>query len=318
MYDIITPLKQTLRKSSFADITRWLSSHPDDAAWYLISDYCIGDKGKNNDVVSFSVLLNHDTSEKIKSYINRSAPKDIKSTRKVSTDFLNYINCPVIYNFTFVIPRKSKFLKKTITIKKMNEFFPAFKDIVLKTDANSSFKKGYVDSVIKRITSFVNDFEKSQFNAKLARQIYLIGTLASVIFDSLVIIKNPSNVIWVSDRDAIIQRYDGFIFDFAFFMFVLVHSESISTEKPAITILDKPQFHFYAPTNKGEGFYNEFVRIPDYIAGTMADFDFEKGSFSKDKYHTIHTHSLVNSKNHSIIQIFEDADDIHTRRLKFR
>lgn len=60
MLELLTPLKKTVNQSAKDDLEYWLSSMPDRAAWYVISDYCFGDKTKQNDTVSFTVLLNCD------------------------------------------------------------------------------------------------------------------------------------------------------------------------------------------------------------------------------------------------------------------
>ena len=84
MLELAIPIKENFQKSALKDLTLWFATLPDNASWYVISDYCFGDKTKKNDSATFSILLNHDKLENIKDYINHFAPKDIKSSRKVS------------------------------------------------------------------------------------------------------------------------------------------------------------------------------------------------------------------------------------------
>ena len=39
----------------------WYSGVSAAGAWYVVSDYSVGDKNKNNDAFSFVILQNHDT-----------------------------------------------------------------------------------------------------------------------------------------------------------------------------------------------------------------------------------------------------------------
>ncbi|MEC4678366.1 MAG: N-acetyltransferase, partial [Nitrospirota bacterium] len=59
MLPLMIPLKDVFGKSAFRDMSAWFADMPNDASWYVISDYCVGDQNKQNDTVSFSVLLNY-------------------------------------------------------------------------------------------------------------------------------------------------------------------------------------------------------------------------------------------------------------------
>lgn len=318
MLELTIPLKESFNKSALEDLTSWFKECPSNSSWYVISDYCFGDKMKKNDTVSFSILLNHDKIANIKEYINHFAPKDIKSTRSVSPEFLQYMNSPVIFNVTFLFERDSQLIKDYSTKKNMEDFLPAFKDFVQQIDENSSFEEGYVNSVLKRVNNFKNDFKKNNFNVKLSRHIYYVATFASLIFYYLTIIKSPSHIQWISDRDALSERYDGFVYDLAYFMFLGEYIDKfLKNDSTGKIILNKPKFIFPIPEKSGENFYDELVRLPDYLAGTLADLNFENNEFSKDKYYTILYHSLLNSKNNAVFQLYGDGKKLSTRRLSF-
>ena len=318
MIELLIPLKETLNKSTVKDLDNWFKSYPDDASWYVISDYCFGDKTKKNDTATFSILLNHDKLKNIKEYINAFAPKDIKSTRNIADGFIAYINSPVIFNVTFVIDRSTQYLKDYADVKNMKEFLPAFREVVQKIEMNSKFTDGYIPSVYKRLQSFEEDFTKKNFNAKLARQIYLVATFASLIFYFLTLLKRPSHIGWVSDRDAMVERYNGVIFDIAYFMYLLEYSRCfVKKDNSSIVIVDKPNFIFLQHNGHSDNEYDELIRIPDYLAGTLADLDIEKKELSKKKFYTMLDQSIVNSKNHSIIQVYGNSTKLSARRIGY-
>ena len=101
MLELLIPIKNCIDQSTQKDFVSWFKDFPAGASWYVISDYCFGDNTKSNDVVTFSVLLHHDTPDNIKEYIRAHAPKDIKKTRSPSEGFIQYLNAPVIFHFSF-------------------------------------------------------------------------------------------------------------------------------------------------------------------------------------------------------------------------
>ncbi len=317
MLELAIPIKKSFAQSTIKDLENWFRDIPEGASWYVISDYCFGDETKKNDVVSFSLLLHHDKLENIKDYIKAFAPKDLKKTRTMSEGFLKYINSPVIFNISFVIDRNSKYMKDYSDAENMRSFLPAFRDIVEIIASNSNIENDYFALVKKRTEIFERDFKNKNFNSKLSRQIYLVSTFASLIFYYLTIIKKPAHIAWISDRDAIIDRYEGIVFDFAYMMFLAEYSEIISHKEGSPVMIDEPKFTFLEPEKGAVNAYDELVRIPDYLAGTLADFDIENREFSKNKYYQILEQSLVNSKNHAIIQIYGDSKKLSARRLAF-
>ncbi|MGR3905868.1 hypothetical protein Q3A80_02400 [Burkholderia sp. SR8] len=62
---------------------QWFSGYPAGMPWNIVSDYYIGDEGKKNDVFSFVVIANHDTTDNISAYLSAAAPRDIKNVRRI-------------------------------------------------------------------------------------------------------------------------------------------------------------------------------------------------------------------------------------------
>ncbi len=133
------------------------------------------------------------------------------------------------------------------------------------------------------------------------------------------IFNHPKAISWISDRDAMIDKYDGFIFDNSFIQFLLISSENIINKNDGkIVNIEVPMLYHVTPDRERKNYLDEFIRIPDYLTGTLADFCIEDNRFSKDKYNHILLNSLVNSDNHSIIQIIDENKgvSIYTRRIK--
>lgn len=319
MLDLFSPLDITFRTIS-ADLAKWFSAYPEDAAWNVVSDYCIGDPQKKNDTIAFSVIAHHDTTENIRQLIAAVAPTDIKSTRQASLGLRQYLKCPVTFSVTYVVSRRSALLRDYIDTDNMRDFLPDFEAYLRSVQGHSPVSGEYFDSVYKRLAQFKRDIEKNkQFNAKLARQVYMVAAFASSVFKHLVLTKKPAYIRWISDRDAILDRYDALVYDLGYLYFLLQYGQTLDFSDPGVaTLIGKPRLIFEIPEKTGKNRNDELVRLPDHLAGTLADFDIEAGAFTHEKFGTIFGDVFVNSPNNAIIQVLGDASRVTTRRLVFQ
>ena len=90
MIDLL-PVFMTATRTIQQQMTEWFGGYPTGMPWTLVSDYCVGDDGKKNDVFSFVVIANHDKTENISQYISAVAPRDIKKVRHVPLGLMQYL-----------------------------------------------------------------------------------------------------------------------------------------------------------------------------------------------------------------------------------
>ena len=57
MEDVIKILNDTFHKSAIEPLKDYIRTNSEHDKWLLYSDYCIGDKNKPNDVISFTLIL---------------------------------------------------------------------------------------------------------------------------------------------------------------------------------------------------------------------------------------------------------------------
>jgi hypothetical protein len=280
MKEIVDTFLGVLDKNESNYFKNFLSLLPDNSAWYLISDYCLADSDKFNDVFTFSLLCNYDKHENIKDLINSLASKDLKKTRDIDSGFLNYLNSPYVYHFSIVIPRKEKLLAK------MFNKFPLYQmlDWMDKVYQNSKEAKilheEFCDEAQVRIKKVQREIQRQSCNKKLIRQILLTSALGTSIMYLLQKYSSPQKIAWISDRDAIIDKFDGFVFDNMFFWYQIAVSDN-TFEKVNTEIV------FVEPEKVGVNYFDELIRIPDYVAGALASYDIENmGNMLeiKDKY----------------------------------
>jgi hypothetical protein len=159
--DIIESLRRTLNQSTLVEFNDFVNQYPKHGAWHIISDYCIDDKNKIYDSITFSVLANHDSINNIKEGVKETAPKDFKNTRTINVKFQRYINSQVFYHFTFLLEKKDKFYKEILNLDNINALSDFIDDYADTQMENSPDQIDYWISIKTRLNLLRYDMKKN-------------------------------------------------------------------------------------------------------------------------------------------------------------
>src|SRR5690606_22419899 len=97
-------LNETFEKSTISQIeNNYLSNLKSVSKWICFSDYCLDDKEKPNDVVTFSIIPYITDFHIVEDHIKKCAKTDIKKTRVVNEKFIEFLNKYPLINFSFII-----------------------------------------------------------------------------------------------------------------------------------------------------------------------------------------------------------------------
>jgi len=312
MFDVIFALQKVLNQSAKKTISDWLSPLPKGAAWHVISDYVFGNPDRH-DTASFVLLLHHDKLETILSYIDNQAPVDIKKSRSASGGLIRYLNSPVAFSFTFVLDDGDNFLSTYAPVSEMIEGLEDINNMAASMATNSRGDSTYFSEVQRRLRSFIDEL-KRKGNAKLARQVFLVAAYAAVVLDYLDIGAEPSFVSWVSDRDAMLQRHDGIIWDIASIMFYVAKGDRRSAGSDLNTI-DKPKLIHIVPEESGKNYLDPLIRMPDYLAAAASDMNLQTFEFSHPKLERIGAACFSESANSVLCALSWTGQGFLVRRL---
>lgn len=313
MFDVILALQKVLNQSAKKAISDWLSPLPKGAAWHVISDYVFGNPDRH-DTASFVLLLHHDKLETILSYIDNQAPIDIKKSRSASEGLIQYLRSPVAFSFTFVLDDGDNFLSTYAPVSEMVEGLEDINSIATSMFANSGRESTYFSEVQSRLSSFIDEL-KRKGNAKLARQVFLVAAYAAVVLDYLDIVTEPSHVSWVSDRDAMLQRHDGIIWDIASIMFYVMKGHRSPVAGHEVDTIDKPQLLHIVPEESGKNYLDPLIRMPDYLAAAASDMNLHTFEFSHPKLETIGAACFSESANSVLCSLSWTGQGFIVRRL---
>lgn len=310
MFDLLEILEKSGRTIR-DDLERWFKPYPAGAAYYLVSDYCLNDAGKQHDVYAFEIILKHDTPEAIARYIRAVAPKDLKKTRKASEGLGQYLVCPVTFSVSFVVAKDGHALREYASAEVISAFIPAARDLIAQWVANNPDHAAYFLRLDRQLHQLSTEMNRKKRNERLIRQIFLVATFAAHVLELLDAVKAPTSIQWISDRDAMFDRYDGLAFDLAFLIWLVSRTSKSAAPAPV------PKLAFALPGMDDVNDYEEFIRLPDYLAGTLADVSMPDLQFSHVKFAPLFTQVFVNSSNNAVVQIVAEREGVTTRRLGF-
>ena len=295
-----------------ADLQSWFSQYPAAASWSMISDFNVGDSGKQNDAYSFVILLKHDTDENIASYIAATSPSDLKALRTPPRGLLDYLCSPVAFSVNFVVARDSANLRIAMTQEAMTSLVAALRQIVAEWKEAEPPNAGYYGTLDRRLRLLEEELARRQPSLNLLRKIFLVASFSAIVLGMINEAKTPITVRWISDRDAMFDRHDGVAFDLAWLLFQITRRR-----KGGVIDLRRPQIVFATPGMDGKTEYAEFVRLPDFLAGTLADIKLPQMMFTHRKFPPIFNRVLVDSPNNAIIELLANEERITSRRIGF-
>ena len=116
---------------------------------------------------------------------------------------------------------------------------------------------------------------------------------------------------WFSDRDDIINSFQGIVFDlYSMNHHGLCERDNISDSKIKLVIGD--------PTQNGRNnkmWYDELNRVPDFITGTLSDYDFSNNIVSKAKFSTMLEGCIADNDKISILKLYFDSGVLKCARI---
>ncbi len=320
--DFIKTLKQhldeTLSKTTSNNWLKYLqqtSSMQNATSWMIFSDYCIGDKNKHIDSISFVICptVNIDL---ISSETNSFIPKDIKKTRDINKRTLNYLKFPYYFSINFAIDNIESYYKlyapkndKTVLSRDIESTYNNLNSIAQKTPFQESF--------LKKIKNLREEIKSNNFRTYNFCIILFIAFLASYVALFVTTHTKVKKLLWLSDRGLCFDFLDGLCFDFYNQIYYnLLIDTNILIPMPNPFGIGGMQKYTTKP------WYDSLIKIPDYYAGTIASWDLNTNNADADKHVQIIDNVFADNPYFNLIKIdlknklFQSARIDITKRQK--
>lgn len=294
-------------KSLIQDFLKKASFSP---KWMLYSDYCLDDKNKPNDVLTFVLIpfINEVQYQELKKNISETQPVDIKHARSISDEFMAYIKKQAIFSFSFIINERQKLFgtddsKQVEAVKKiMNDlktWFEKWRDHA----ENEQQRDGYKDTISKINKQLREIFLKKKVKNQI--DILLITFFAASYTASILKLLPDIRIFgWFPDRDKTNETCDGL----AVPIFNALQYEYIGER----------QYQFCAakPDSHTVPFYDNENRIADIICGTLADYNIKENLISKEKFDKVLQGLMADNMFVKVYRFFVDGNHTHMSTIQ--
>ena len=240
----------------------------------------------------------------LKNIISSLANKDIKNVRNINHKFIEFLRDGYIFNISVIL--------KEIDILKNKEDVVALLKGIRTEISNNLPQTNYTKKLIKKLNKLINDALSNGFNVKLMRNTFITTLLVSYFVLRLLLQCNASLVTWCSDRDNMTTANDNFIKDLFGIM-----------TKSFCHVCDKNDnfgrnLKLCFGIQKEDLWMDEIIRIPDYIAGSFADYNYKENKCREKFLPLIENFATKNNYFHCFeFGIITNENKIHNKTLSF-
>jgi hypothetical protein len=258
-------LMSTFGTNATKEFRDFLTKHPKVTKWLIASDFVLDDSEATSDAYTYTLFPYNAEIQSIKAKIKEVAPKDFKKTRTIKSALKEFLQSGETFTICLLTQKK----------------FSAAGDIHavrLTLDETLKNMRNWHDADKQK--PLINQFERlkekakaNNFKPQLMSTIMIATVLAAFCAIILAHERTIEFVGWFPDRDKITTSYERIadhMFSVNFSAFCQRHNIDQRQIKTGIG-LPEPD-----PANPKQSWYDELVRIPDFLAGPLARCDYKK------------------------------------------
>ena len=135
---------------------------------------------------------------------------------------------------------------------------------------------------IKKYKKLLQESKQKSFNLNLYIRSFFTSTIAAFITHAIEKYTNVTGIVWGTDRDSMLSSNDGILYD----NYSIQHNGFARNDKDW-EYNEKCKIGIMNPANKGENWFDELIRVPDFCAGALSSVIFldEKDSTANCNNH---------------------------------
>ena len=274
--DVLRILYQVIGEHCATHLARFLV---DNSAPHLIiaSDYVISDKNRFRNTFCYTIYpINSElvsTLQEIKTQI----PNDLKHTVRIDDHIIECLRARERFTFCFVV-------------RKGRRFFDNADDVRSSLDRTLEIISGRENwkEQITTLRRLRQEASAKQFNFHLLSNITLASVFAAIIAMFVTKLSACHSVYWFSDRDSIISAYKNVAFDlFGMHFHQACHEYGTRYSDVKLGV----------GSMTTEVWYDELIRVPDFIAGALSGFDRDTRRVCTQKHLDLLTKVIADAPN---------------------
>lgn len=278
---VFTCLDETFNKSARNQFVKFLKKYKDVPKWFMCSDYCIGDKNKANDVISFVLFPYIYDFNEWNEMITKLQKTDLKHCRHISESFCRYVKEGNFFSFNFIL-EKNNILYKWEDKASLDNLLKSYVELTEQWQITTPSNAENYKRINKKLKTLQNDSKQKSFNYSMFGRVIYICFLAGYLRYLLLKEKDDIEMFsWLSDRDAITDWKNEVYIEF---YHIISHC---ICENKLVQGKEKTVKDVYLEDVQNNMFYDGFNRIADFICGALADFNYKNGSVTGEKQCTL-------------------------------
>ena len=303
--DVVRALLNGFDRKHLDQFRRFMQGCAGTTKWMIVSDYCVHDSTRPEDVMALSIVPYQDWFPNIRDRIRAALPKDIKKTSNIAKKTIEFLKQPTLFHIAVVLDRDRTFFTNGAGSDRL-----AIARQSIKTDVAQTSALGRDPGRIARLKELEQASLANSFNVELTSDLAILSLLYS--FVSLLLAREGTQEIigWFSDRDCLTSWCDGVLWDYA------LENASGIAERLGIP-LGATQLPIAVPDPntpaKGRLWYDELIRIADYFAGTVAAFDKTTNVVPSDKFVRLLRGVIADAENVVILRLRIGDDGLQVK-----
>lgn len=274
--------------------------------WSIFSDYYFEDK-RESFVIAISIIPNFEELGHLRKIYYKLFKSDIKHTRDVSIESLKKIKTENIFTISIILPKIKYYPMLTHSVFKEN-MKKTCNDLINIRIPDWKIRQPHLMtehiSLEKKIYRLLTELEKGTKLLSIWRM-WLVSVFIGYVISLLVSNLKIKKIGWFSDRDAINDLYNYLSKDF-----VSIFVSGLARKTDFELIIGDARC-------TAETWFDEILRVSDYIAGALSDFNFENRISSKEKFQKVVSHYLSNNEKSLIYRFTAKNTDFRCMRVQF-
>lgn len=299
--DFIKNIFTTFDGSAINEFRAFLENNRGVKKWMIAADYCIHDTNRPNNAYAFTIIPYDAYPDQLKQEINASLPKDLKKTKKIDEAARDFLNHPRRFHIGFVLQGDPAVFNNgddtpPLTVARQS---------VAATLAWAE-EMGRSSEAIRKLKLLKQESLANRFNHKLLADLYVLSYLFAFVSVLLARERHIDIVGWFSDRDRMTTWCEGVIWNLG--------TETVYGIAQRLNIPFPEGMPIVAIPVLGASenpmWFDEFIRLPDYIAGILAAWDFSTNQLpmsGQNKYLRLAEDVVADSENMIVIKIRYDS-----------
>jgi hypothetical protein len=262
---LVDCLISTFGKSAIDEFRKFLAKHPGVNKWMIASDFVINEPAAASDAYAYTLFPYNTEIQELKTNILKLVPSDFKKTKTVPPELHEFLQSGETFTICLLTSKKYKAAGDLRSIRlSLDETLR-----MMRNWHNAESQQ----SVIKAFERLRERAKANNFNTQLISTVMIATVLAAFCAIILAQERKIEIVGWFPDRDNITTSYER-IADYMFAVDVSAFCQRHSINERSIkTVIGLPVSD---PAKPKQTWYDELVRIPDFLAGPLAAWNYKQ------------------------------------------